>query len=70
MRKLKRVQLSRIELALICCVGMNALYVIIEQTTESLENKGFREDGTIHFHRDHDLFFSNARYAVFEGILC
>lgn len=44
--------------------------VIIGQTTESLENKGFREVSPIHFHRGHDLFFYNARYANIEDILC
>lgn len=44
--------------------------VIIGQTTESLENKGFREVSPIHFHRGHDLFFYNARDAIIEGVLC
>ncbi len=44
--------------------------VIIGQTTESLENKGFREVSPIHFHRGHDLFFYNARQANIKGKLC
>ena len=44
--------------------------VIIGQTTESLENKGFREVSPIHFHRGHDLFSTIADHANIEGILC
>lgn len=44
--------------------------VIIGQTTENLENKGFREVSPIHFHRGHDVLFYNAEYANIEGILC
>lgn len=44
--------------------------VIIGQTTESLENKGFREVSPIHFHRGHDLFSNIADHANIEGILC
>lgn len=44
--------------------------VIIGQTTENLENKGFREVSPIHFHRGHDLFFYNAGYANYRGRLC
>lgn len=44
--------------------------VIIGQTTESLENKGFREVSPYYFHRGHDLLFYNAEYANIWGILC
>ncbi len=44
--------------------------VIIGQTTEGLENKGFREVSPIHFHRGHDLFSTIADHANIEGILC
>ena len=44
--------------------------VIIGQTTESLENKGFREVSPIHFQMGHDLFSTIADHANIEGILC
>lgn len=44
--------------------------VIIGQTTESLENKRFREISPIHFRRGHDLFSSIADHANIEGVLC
>ena len=44
--------------------------VIIGQTTESLENKGFREVSPIHFHMGHNLFSTIADHADIEGILC
>lgn len=43
---------------------------IIGQTTESFENKGFREVCPIHFHRGHDLFLYNAVYTNIESRLC